>query len=64
MKYKNSSVTEDDTLQHSEYKKNYNDYDVEKVSVVIPTFNRFYYLLNTIESIKKTNLYKFRNYCS
>ena len=32
---------------------------MEKVSVIIPTFNRFKYLLNTIESVKKqtyTNL--------
>ena len=32
---------------------------MEKVSVIIPTFNRFNYLLNTIESVKKqtyTNL--------
>ena len=26
---------------------------MEKVSVIIPTFNRFNYLLNTIESVKK-----------
>ena len=26
---------------------------MEKVSVIIPTFNRFKYLLNTIESVKK-----------
>lgn len=26
---------------------------MDKVSVVIPSFNRFLYLLNTIESIKK-----------
>ena len=32
---------------------------METVSVIIPTFNRFKYLLNTIESVKKqtyTNL--------
>ena len=32
---------------------------MEKVSVIIPTFNRFKYLLNTIESVKNqtyTNL--------
>ena len=32
---------------------------MEKVSVIIPSFNRFKYLLNTIESVKKqtyTNL--------
>ena len=28
-------------------------YRMEKVSVIIPTFNRFKYLLNTIESVKK-----------
>ena len=28
-------------------------YIMEKVSVIIPTFNRFKYLLNTIESVKK-----------
>ena len=26
---------------------------MEKVSVIIPTFNRFKYLMNTIESVKK-----------
>lgn len=26
---------------------------MEKVSVIIPTFNRFEFLLNTIESVKK-----------
>jgi glycosyltransferase involved in cell wall biosynthesis len=25
---------------------------MDKISIVIPTFNRFYYLLNTIDSIK------------
>jgi glycosyltransferase involved in cell wall biosynthesis len=32
---------------------NVNIYIMEKVSVIIPTFDRFKYLLNTIESIKK-----------
>ena len=35
------------------------EYILEKVSVIIPTFNRFNYLLNTIQSVKKqtyTNL--------
>ena len=27
--------------------------DMDKVSVIIPTFNRFNYLMNTIESVKK-----------
>jgi glycosyltransferase involved in cell wall biosynthesis len=26
---------------------------MEKVSVIVPTYNRFNYLMNTIESIKK-----------
>lgn len=29
--------------------------NIDKVSVIIPTYNRFAYLLNTIESIKKQN---------
>ena len=35
---------------------------MDLVSVIIPTFNRFKYLLNTIKSLKKTNLFKYRNY--
>jgi glycosyltransferase involved in cell wall biosynthesis len=31
---------------------------MEKVSVIIPTFNRFNYLLNTIESVKKQTHHK------
>ena len=29
---------------------------MDKVIIIIPTYNRFKYLLNCLESIKKTNL--------
>ena len=36
---------------------------MDKVSVIVPTYNRFHYLLNTIKYIRETNIQKHRNYC-